>query len=593
MNQSFKISNLKSNTVTIPGNSEDKERVSIFLGIEKIDNSKFSLINSVKISNTDNLECDKKWVKIAKNSKKPFKPINSPQKGYNVGGRFKNIDSFQIKITADSHGILEEKEIVLSISFQEEGQAETSIDFTVYFETEKFEISKFEANQNILQINQFDLQLSWEIKGSPDEIEIYRNNTLLSAGKACNGNHFIKLSQDIDYEGDYEYTLKIKKGEQVQAKSIHVLVLEDSTIKRKLPAHNWQIVNFCVGQKGEYLFALLYRKDAHDDQAYFAIGHTDKLYGQQWTLMNIKPEMITGIGIKSFITSPMIHLRDDSESYGRILFIGGSRLGKGDDDKKSGNQVLEIDLKEFNPDSDLKVSTYNTDNYWKYKYGHTCILFPDDESKEECIWLLGGMDKNSNFSTDVWKSKDGKVWKKVNQSGSTPTGRKMAGITVELDEDRNKKAIWYGGPSDSTRDSDIWKSEDGKVWKKIQFVGSEQLGNDLRCFGLGYNSRENAVETGLYVLGYDNTTKSKLFNSIDYNNDDEYEMSKDYLSLRAHVKSYNRATIITGFFKECMLFFTISSAGALGTDFSGLFYRIPVLQQITIDFYNKKKQENV
>ncbi len=134
------------------------------------------------------------------------------------------------------------------------------------------------------------------------------------------------------------------------------------------------------------------------------------------------------------------------------------------------------------------------------------------------IWVVGGLNGNGLVSpshqvkywqaphfNDIWNSEDGLVWNKI-EAGKIWPGRRSMNIT------EFNGALWmFGGWGPGTGYSnDLWRSEDGKNWIKVEAR-------------LPWEAREGQIaeifDGKLWAMGGVNYDKRKTFNDVWYTKD--------------------------------------------------------------------------
>lgn len=480
-------------------------------------------------------------------------------------------------------------EMSIKIIFKDNTEAEIKIQ--VRKQAQEIKIVKFQSAVNFLQKGKGndEITLNYEIEGEGYTVSLLENAQKRADCPIENGT--IKVSfGDPKSSGLYEYTLLATKDNQQLSKSVYVYYLEESTIqKRSLPNHK-TVINFCTSQEGDYLYALMYEESSDK----FEIGITNQIDGKASWLLT---EVTDTAALRSFVTAPMVHLQSTDErtndKQGRLLFIGGSRVGRIKHMKKSGNQVATIDLGNDNvlDIKDMKDANGRT----FYKYGHTCVLFPTQENPNT-LWMLGGQDEWGNTSNDVWTSTDGINWKKGEQA--TWTARVMGSVTVSYNASTRKKdALWLaGGFSEFAGggggfQNDVWKYSAGK-WERVDL---KIVSDDAKYYAcsIAYGGIDTSdSHTGLFVLeAY--TKGDKRFSYIKKllkTNNNSYKWESES-SIGNKIDFYNNGVFITAFFDECLWFLGTYNKGAGGISFGELNYKIPTVHQTTINFYKNKLSE--
>lgn len=87
------------------------------------------------------------------------------------------------------------------------------------------------------------------------------------------------------------------------------------------------------------------------------------------------------------------------------------------------------------------------------------------------MWIIGGDPLQGHYQYDVWNSEDGKNWRRVNKDHDVPWGPRILNYTVTF---QNK--IWVMGgqttpqfaPADELFYDDVWNTADGVHWNKVE-----------------------------------------------------------------------------------------------------------------------------
>ena len=161
-------------------------------------------------------------------------------------------------------------------------------------------------------------------------------------------------------------------------------------------------------------------------------------------------------------------LEQDTEmytQYWRVIFPPGSILDLKRRDANRNETITKetiVRLSDVNKWKEMK--TPNNSPKWSPRRDHTSVVFnpPDDKPDQgEMIWVLGGYD--DSYLNDVWNSKDGVSWNKVNTNAIWDA--RGSHTSVVFDE-----KIWViGGTTVYGPYNDVWNSEDGASWKRIVF----------------------------------------------------------------------------------------------------------------------------
>ncbi|MBN2308355.1 MAG: hypothetical protein JXR94_05255 [Candidatus Hydrogenedentes bacterium] len=111
-------------------------------------------------------------------------------------------------------------------------------------------------------------------------------------------------------------------------------------------------------------------------------------------------------------------------------------------------------------------AAFNPASDWEGRHTAGYVLHQDK------MWIVGGDPLQGHYQNDVWNSDDGKTWQRVTEA--VPWGPRALHYTVAF-----RGRIWVMGgqttpqfaPADERFYDDIWNSEDGVHWTKIEPVG--------------------------------------------------------------------------------------------------------------------------
>ncbi|MBN1600465.1 MAG: hypothetical protein JW915_02600 [Chitinispirillaceae bacterium] len=126
------------------------------------------------------------------------------------------------------------------------------------------------------------------------------------------------------------------------------------------------------------------------------------------------------------------------------------------------------------------------------RYGHTVTAF------DGYLYVTGGKHSEDSFANDIWKSSDGKSWRKIFEADFL---RRHYHTVTEF---RNR--LWLiGGLGESDYESclnDIWSSEDGVHWKAER---------EKAPFSRRYSHGTGVIDGSLFVVGgiYEGFTGTK------------------------------------------------------------------------------------
>jgi hypothetical protein len=131
------------------------------------------------------------------------------------------------------------------------------------------------------------------------------------------------------------------------------------------------------------------------------------------------------------------------------------------------------------------------------RYGHSVIPFNGQ------LFVIGGKKSESTFANDIWRSPDGKTWRKVLEADFL---RRHYHSVIEF-----KGRLWLiGGLGESDYEAclnDVWTSEDGISWKPVM---------DFAPFSRRYGHGVGVINSTLFVVGgiYEGFTGTKYLNDI-------------------------------------------------------------------------------
>jgi hypothetical protein len=479
----------------------------------------------------------------------------------------------------------------LTISFYDKNNRDNSediilntIDFEVYKEEVKPEILSFTADPSVLHGDVNQVSLQWKIKGSSYTYKLLEGLHELKSGAGSGIEH--GAHSLIPPIGDHLYTLEVTQGNAVVTKGIKVRALDNSELSQRAnPQSPLAIGNFCASQNSSYLFSLMFKTEDNSAEIDH-IGYTPEGFSGHW--QSIELSQTDKDALKPFATSPMIHLRGVGEVYGRILFIGGSYVKPLE--CKNAIAIVNLDSEEV-----TKVKIVS-DLPWESRMGHSCALFP--HGGVDKVWLLGGVDEYGNALDDVWVSGNGIDWNNLNKKGVAQTNnipaamdwdaRCLAGVTVQLDDNGAKKALWFGGGFSEIGGSetgDIWAFENDN-WSRIYWSTSIPFSinnNSYLSSGLGFIGRDTQQSTGVVNIGgYDRDDVKKYFNKINLRNG-FYSTSNLTESTKAgSFDTSDNAYVITAYFKGSLWYMVYTNEGDIGITYSRLYYWIPVRTSQTL-----------
>jgi hypothetical protein len=557
-------------------NTVQGDVVSISIKISKKDGMYFPLYGKLTVNNVLRIVDNKSAYKVQfkKGGSLSDFNFNKNTEKFNFSATEK-LHSFEILIEGKKKPNFENSGVI-TVEIPVKDAPPETINFNVVTQEEPINIKEFSATNYIVQQGRHDLKLMYEIEGDVEKVTLFENAKIL---KDDVKSHAIEITfDDSKFSGLYEYTLQATKGSQMVSKSVMVMYVKKSTITNRLVPKNWKIINFCAAQNGDYFFALMYNQG----QEKFEIYYTDQIDGSEnWSSFEITDQA----KMKLFATSPMLHLQFDNErnegKLGRLLFIGGSMLGKLPN-AKVGDEVAILDLAN-------KSANISTHKIPKARFRHNCVLFPKD-GDNNIIWLMGGQNQYGEESNQIWTSADGIEW--TEYENAVPwDARCMASATVSWKYEGKqlvKESLWFAGGFKKSVDpvvlkTDVWKYQ-GSSWEKIEVSELSEKTKDTQALALAYGGIEELGHMGLYLLG--NNGKEKYLFRLKMDNKNNYELSPQ--DLKVDFNHFNQGCYVTAFFRECLWVMGLYEAGASGITYSECYYRIPTIHQNTINFYNKK-----
>ncbi|WP_166922472.1 hypothetical protein [Flavobacterium poyangense] len=482
---------------------------------------------------------------------------------------------------------------VLNITFIDQNVA-AEVNFTVVAAAIKPEIIKFEASVTVLQSNK-TVRLSWYAKG--DKYILWEGFKKLKEGELKD----LEESYTIDKiaTGDHSYTLEVQRGNASVTQTIQVRALGESKFYSNCNPTGadsiYKIGNFCVSQDSSYLFSLMLKTENGKTQLDH-IGYTNAIEGFSGNWNRILLSDTDKKVLEPFATSPLLHMKSTGELHGRLFFVGGSYVKPMITSNATAVVYLDLDLYDDSEKDKEKAKNrvkLITELSWSSRMGHACALFPSGD--QEKIWLLGGVDEWGKALDDVWVSGDGETWTNNNTDGSVNENPKipvkmpwkkrcLSGITVELKDNGQKKAIWFGGGFSEiggTETSDIWKWEDNN-WGEIKPLTINN--SSYLSSGISFVGKDNVDSTGIFLLGgyQDNQNKKKYFYRVTLNNGNYRTDELDTSSGVDSLATTKQSKIVTGFFKGCMWYMVFTNEGDLGITYSNLFYWVQVATSRTL-----------
>jgi hypothetical protein len=155
--------------------------------------------------------------------------------------------------------------------------------------------------------------------------------------------------------------------------------------------------------------------------------------------------------------------------HGRMWFLGGWNPG----DKKHFPRICNNEVWSSADGKDWRLDKPNTfldakfdpTKDWEGRHTAGYVVHRDR------MWIVGGDVNQGHYHFDVWNSSDGKSWTYVNAGKPVPWGPRALHYTVAF---RDK--IWVIGgqtipgiaPGPELFHHDVWNSEDGVSWTKVE-----------------------------------------------------------------------------------------------------------------------------
>jgi len=103
----------------------------------------------------------------------------------------------------------------------------------------------------------------------------------------------------------------------------------------------------------------------------------------------------------------------------------------------------------------LKIKLINDEASFEKREGHTSVTY------DNTLWVIGGHKGYDNVSNDIWRSEDGVVWKQL--LAAKHFSPRTSNTTTIF-----KNSLWViGGTELPNRKNDVWRSGDGVFWKEV------------------------------------------------------------------------------------------------------------------------------
>ncbi|NLR77300.1 hypothetical protein [Chitinophaga eiseniae] len=371
--------------------------------------------------------------------------------------------------------------------------------------------------------------------------------------------------------GDHMFRLTVKQNGISQTKSLLVRALSAQT-SGYINGPNFEeetLCNVCVSKDESMLFGLTVLNDSAQGNGVGAIYYTVDGFSDEWTEITLLPGELAKL--TAFATSPVVHLRGVGDTFGQLVFCGGSYA-----------VITQMSARTAVADLDTGLVSIQDCN-WPARMGHSCIVF--NPGGEDRICLIGGLDEYGNALQDMWSSSDGIHWDNLDTSGMVSTlpdpvampwkSRCFFGAAVEREQGtKAKKALWIGGGF--TEDGgaglgDIWKLED-QSWEPVlqsnetPLLFPQPYINTALVF-LGKDTRKT---TGINYMGVAATAgMAPFFKAIDVDVSDRY-LSRDRLVPFDDLNSVSFNKILSFYYKNCLWFMAMAYQGDDGIEYTGV-----------------------
>jgi hypothetical protein len=550
-------------------------KIEFTIRISKSDGTDFSLNNPIKIENIFSIVQESgakaKFGKAELKSKYPMRVIDS---GFTYNPLALNKSKyFEISITGTKQDTFTNSK-TLKITFLTSDNKPESLDYKVFYKKAAPKIIKFEAsNYTIQEGSGKKSTISIETFGAFDSWILMRNHKEFKKLDVNTPKYTIS-ENDLD-PGINEFNFRLTsanddQNEVVVCRSLYINKIAKTEVKIRT-CNLGTIINFCVSQDGDYLFALV------NCGGTIKLAYTDQIEGQD-TWYTVEIEDTKDTSIRNYENSPMVHLINEDErskgELGRIFLVGGSMIGYINEDHAQGVVTLHIG------DTTKAITTEIKKTSLPAKvFGHTCIVFPHG-TNPHTIWLLGGKDEYGKVTNNVWTSTDGSTWE-VQKNANWPA-RIMPSATVCLNDKKNPSIWLAGGFEDFASDGGVFRYDsweyDGEKWnsrvKPIDY-------NNIKAFAIAYGGKESANHTGLVTFGVGDG--DPLFNAIEKDNQ-THQFKTTKLNTTIEVKSPNQGVIITAYFKQCMWYLRLYDEGT-SVNYEALNYRIPTIHEVSLPLF--------
>ena len=445
---------------------------------------------------------------------------------------------------------------------------------------------------------------NWQIKGSYDSYKLFDGNkTTPIASFPSNPPQSGETPQHtfsypLPAIGDYSFTLLAEKnigkpGYTALSKTLPVRYFQTATCYR-LDIGN-TIGNICAANDGNMIFGTFFSTAASNGPnkrninaiGYSSVGVND------WKQISLTDDDVAWLA--PFTFSPIIHIKNAGEVYGKLLFIGGSKI----DPMQCGNSVAIVDLEKLPDQQSDRVKIINSNIPWASRMGHACVQFP--VGAEDKIWLIGGQDEYGQALNDVWVSGDGISWDNLNQAGnvnndtSNPVAMNWAarclfGAAVQLTMTGNQKnELWIGGgfsECGGAETTDMW------VWDKQNWF-QVCYGNDATDYyqkpylssAIAFIGKENTDSTGMYTIGCHIDKNDNLKPTIDFNKINGqnspfikaplYDLSSGTVAQAIQSLTDQNMSFTTVYFRGYLWFLRFQDNGSDGIGISDVYYYVP------------------
>ncbi|MCW3466157.1 hypothetical protein [Chitinophaga nivalis] len=371
--------------------------------------------------------------------------------------------------------------------------------------------------------------------------------------------------------GDHTYRLTVTQQGVSQTKTLQVRGLNTQTTGYiNGPGSDQETVcNVCVSKDESMLFSLTVFNNEGGDSGIGSIYYTADGFSDVWTEIKLLPGELAKLA--DFATSPVVHLRGVGDTFGQLIFCGGSY-----------SVLTQVAARTAIADLDTGLVRVQ-DCSWPARMGHSCVVF--NPGGEDRICLIGGLDAFGNALQDMWASSDGMHWDNLDTSGMINSAadpvampwraRCFLGAAVEREPvTKVKKALWIGGgfAEEGGRPlSDIWKLE-AKGWKQIMQSNDQPLlfPEPYLNTALVFLGKDTRKSTGINYMGVAATAgKAPFFSAVELDVSGRY-LSRDRIAPFEDMNSVPFNKILPFYYKNCLWFMAMAYQGDDGVEYTGV-----------------------